>query len=214
MAIGRLVAKAAKAATKKKGTLKENRSHTKYTRDKKTGKVRSVSKKTEERYNKMAEQKVKSDAKKAGKAAAAGASVVAAGAAAQKVANERKKNDEMSKRVEERKSSPKKRTTPAKTTGKSLKERQRDAKNIAEGAKAVKAKKAKADTKRATASRVTSDMSGAPKTKSYKIKKGDTLSALAKKYGTSVKTIMNLNEGIKDADKIYAGRTIKLPSEK
>ena len=46
----------------------------------------------------------------------------------------------------------------------------------------------------------------------YKIKKGDTLSKIAKKYGTTVKAIKEANpEKIKDVNKIYAGDTIKIP---
>ena len=37
------------------------------------------------------------------------------------------------------------------------------------------------------------------------IKPGDTLSGLAKQYGTSVSELMKLNPQIKDRDKIYAG---------
>ena len=45
----------------------------------------------------------------------------------------------------------------------------------------------------------------------YKIKKGDTLSEIAKKYGTTVSTLASINN-IKDVDKIYAGVTIKIPT--
>ena len=44
----------------------------------------------------------------------------------------------------------------------------------------------------------------------YTIKKGDTLSEIAKKYGTTVKKLQSIN-GIKNANKIYAGDTIKIP---
>ena len=37
------------------------------------------------------------------------------------------------------------------------------------------------------------------------IKPSDTLSGLAKQYGTSVSELMKLNPQIKDRDKIYAG---------
>ena len=52
-----------------------------------------------------------------------------------------------------------------------------------------------------------------PKTtgSSYKIKSGDTLSAIAKKRGTTVATLKKLNN-IKDVNKIFAGRSLKLPS--
>ena len=45
----------------------------------------------------------------------------------------------------------------------------------------------------------------------YKIKKGDTLSEIAKKYGTTVSTLARINN-IKDVDKIYAGDTLKIPT--
>lgn len=45
----------------------------------------------------------------------------------------------------------------------------------------------------------------------YKIKYGDTLSGIASKYNTSVSTLMNLNPYITNANKIYAGNTLKLP---
>jgi len=46
---------------------------------------------------------------------------------------------------------------------------------------------------------------------SYKIKSGDTLSAIAKNKGTTVATLKKLNN-IKDVNKIFAGRSLKLPS--
>jgi LysM repeat protein len=48
--------------------------------------------------------------------------------------------------------------------------------------------------------------------KSHNIVKGDTLSQIAKDYGTTVATLKKLNN-IKDVNKIYAGRSLKLPSE-
>jgi TP901 family phage tail tape measure protein len=45
----------------------------------------------------------------------------------------------------------------------------------------------------------------------YTIKSGDTLSAIAKKYGTTVQKILDANSYIKDANKIYAGKTLKIP---
>ena len=44
----------------------------------------------------------------------------------------------------------------------------------------------------------------------HKVKKGQTLSVIAKRYGTSVKRIMSAN-GIKDAGKIRAGQVLKIP---
>ena len=50
-----------------------------------------------------------------------------------------------------------------------------------------------------------------PKTKGpYKIKSGDTLSGLAKKYKTTVSSIMKMNPGIKDKNKIRAGAGIRI----
>lgn len=45
----------------------------------------------------------------------------------------------------------------------------------------------------------------------YKIKKGDTLSEIAEYYGTTVSTLASINN-IKDVDKIYAGNTLKIPT--
>ena len=44
----------------------------------------------------------------------------------------------------------------------------------------------------------------------YTVKAGDTLSAIAKKYKTTVKKLVEVN-GIKDKNKIYAGQKIKIP---
>ena len=44
----------------------------------------------------------------------------------------------------------------------------------------------------------------------YKIKSGDTLSGIAKRYNTSVSTLMGLNPYIKNANLIYTGNTLKL----
>ena len=49
------------------------------------------------------------------------------------------------------------------------------------------------------------------KPKTHDIEKGDTLSKIANDYGTTVATLKKLNN-IKDVNKIYAGRTLKLPS--
>lgn len=43
----------------------------------------------------------------------------------------------------------------------------------------------------------------------YTVKKGDTLSGIAKKYGTTWQALKKLN-GIKDANKIYVGQKIKI----
>ena len=44
----------------------------------------------------------------------------------------------------------------------------------------------------------------------YKIKRGDTLGAIARRLGTTVKKLAELN-GIKDPNKIRAGASLKLP---
>jgi len=54
-----------------------------------------------------------------------------------------------------------------------------------------------------------------PKTKgSYKIKRGDTLSAIAKREGTTVAKLMSLNPGIKNKNNIRAGAGLNLASKK
>lgn len=54
--------------------------------------------------------------------------------------------------------------------------------------------------------------SSKPKTKSYTVKSGDTLSEIAVRYDTSVSELMKLNPSISDPDVIYAGQTIKVPA--
>jgi nucleoid-associated protein YgaU len=44
----------------------------------------------------------------------------------------------------------------------------------------------------------------------YTIKKGDTLSAIAKRNGTTVKALLAKNPQIKNRDKIYVGHKIKV----
>ena len=44
----------------------------------------------------------------------------------------------------------------------------------------------------------------------YIIKKGDCLSVIAQRYGTTVKTLCELN-GIKNPDVIYAGNKLLIP---
>lgn len=52
--------------------------------------------------------------------------------------------------------------------------------------------------------------SPAPQYITYVIQPGDTLSGIAQKYNTTVNALAKLN-GISDPDKIYAGRTIRVP---
>jgi murein DD-endopeptidase MepM/ murein hydrolase activator NlpD len=52
-------------------------------------------------------------------------------------------------------------------------------------------------------------------TKSYEIKRGDTLTKIARENSTTIDAIMDLNRGnraIRDRDTIYAGGTIKIPT--
>ena len=50
-----------------------------------------------------------------------------------------------------------------------------------------------------------------PNMDTYLVRKGDTLTAIAKRYGTTVKALMAKNPQIKNANKIVAGKTkIKL----
>ena len=48
-------------------------------------------------------------------------------------------------------------------------------------------------------------------TKAYRIKKGDTLSAIAARNDTTVAELKKLNN-IKDVNKIVAGKSLKIPS--
>ena len=44
----------------------------------------------------------------------------------------------------------------------------------------------------------------------YVIKRGDTLSGIAAKFGTSIAKLMSLNPQIKNANLIYEGHTIRI----
>lgn len=44
----------------------------------------------------------------------------------------------------------------------------------------------------------------------YKVKKGDTLTKIARKKNTTVEELLNLNSEITDPDKIYYGTTLKI----
>jgi len=46
----------------------------------------------------------------------------------------------------------------------------------------------------------------------YKIKSGDTLSQIAKRNGMTLKALLGANPGIKNANKIRVGQSIKVPS--
>ena len=47
----------------------------------------------------------------------------------------------------------------------------------------------------------------------YTVKNGDTLSHIASRYGTSVKTLVALNKLPGNGNAIYAGEVIKLPGK-
>lgn len=47
----------------------------------------------------------------------------------------------------------------------------------------------------------------------YLIQTGDTLSAIAQRYGTTVDAIMAANPQITNRDKIIAGKTITVPTK-
>ena len=49
-----------------------------------------------------------------------------------------------------------------------------------------------------------------PSGKTYTVQSGDTLSAIAKRFGTTVNAIAQLN-GIKDVNKIYVGQVLRIP---
>ena len=66
------------------------------------------------------------------------------------------------------------------------------------------------DKKSATASESKSKSSS----KSYKVKKGDTLSEIARDNGTTVKKLKAANPQIKDLNKIKPGQSIKIPMPK
>jgi LysM repeat protein len=48
----------------------------------------------------------------------------------------------------------------------------------------------------------------------YQIKSGDTLSQIARNYGTSVSALMKANPQIKNADLIIAGKSLNIPGKK
>lgn len=56
------------------------------------------------------------------------------------------------------------------------------------------------------------DEYGVPTIGNYQIKYGDTLSGLAKKYNTTVSDFMRANPTITDPNKIYAGKTLNVPT--
>ena len=55
-----------------------------------------------------------------------------------------------------------------------------------------------------------SDPTPTPSGKTYTVQSGDTLSDIAKKFGTTVNAIAQLN-GIRDVNKIYVGQVLRIP---
>ena len=49
-----------------------------------------------------------------------------------------------------------------------------------------------------------------PSYRTYTVKRGDTLTKIAKMFGTTVAAIAKLNN-IRDVNKIYAGQVLKIP---
>ena len=83
-----------------------------------------------------------------------------------------------------------------------------DAKKARQDKNTTKSKPPAASAKPAAAS--AKPAASAPKTEAYKIKKGDTLSQLAKIYGTTVGRLLKANPSIKDANSIRVGQSIKV----
>ena len=54
---------------------------------------------------------------------------------------------------------------------------------------------------------------GSPGFGAYKVKDGDTLSHIASRYGTSVKTLVALNNLPGNGNAIYAGEVLKVPGK-
>lgn len=52
-----------------------------------------------------------------------------------------------------------------------------------------------------------------PPVQEYKIKRGDTLSQIAERFGTTVKEIVRINPNIRDINKIKAGETLDIPGK-
>jgi LysM repeat protein len=79
-------------------------------------------------------------------------------------------------------------------------------------------------TKKVTEQKTVPDTKGAPKTgptatidpgkgTTYTVKKGDTLSAIAKRYGTTVDAILKANPNIKNPNLIKVGQVINIPGK-
>jgi len=113
---------------------------------------------------------------------------------------EKKMTDaEKTRRRNIRNAERKRRKTSANKTNKQITEAR---KKVAKGTATVSAG--------GTAVTATQKIAGA---KNYSIKKGDTLSQIAKSRGITLKAIKEANKGIKDLNKIKAGQKIKIPSK-
>ena len=85
---------------------------------------------------------------------------------------------------------------------------------IAESSKKSSARKSTAGSKssRSTAARKSSSRKSAPKARTYTVKKGDTLGAIARRNGTSVKALKRAN-GLK-SDLIHINQKLTIPRSK
>jgi LysM repeat protein len=63
----------------------------------------------------------------------------------------------------------------------------------------------------ASSATTTTTTTSTPSSSSYTIQRGDTLSQIAKRFGTTTQELMRLNPDIKDPNKIFAGKTLRTP---
>ncbi|MET8585730.1 peptidoglycan-binding protein [Streptomyces collinus] len=66
---------------------------------------------------------------------------------------------------------------------------------------------------KATEALLGADTGGTSSASTYTVKKGDTLSSIAKAHGTTVAVLLSLNK-LKDADDLAVGQKLKLPAKK
>ena len=71
--------------------------------------------------------------------------------------------------------------------------------------------KMNADAKKSTTSTPAPAPTPKPQYETYTIKYGDTLSEIAQRYGTTVQKLLDANPYITNKNKIYAGKTLKIP---
>ena len=94
------------------------------------------------------------------------------------------------------------------------KDKNRD-ENNKKGLKTLRRKAAKDNAAKPSSQAKAAPKKAAPKQAaggSYKIKSGDTLSQIAKAKGITLKSLMAANPGIKNANRIRVGQSIKIPS--